>query len=59
MVDNQADALSHIIGRAGEGVKWANVSENVDGVKHRKISILFDAFVRDNAAAPERYGNTG
>jgi len=42
MVDDRSQELSHIIGRAAEPVVWSEVSETIDGVKHKKISILFN-----------------
>lgn len=54
MVDDRAEDESHIIGRAGESVRWAEVSDVTNGVKHKKISILFGAFTRDNRHSAER-----
>ncbi len=31
---------------AAENVDWSSVSETVDGTKHKKISVLFERFVR-------------
>ena len=42
MKDDRSEELSHIIGRAAEFIVWSEVSDTVDGVKHKKISILFD-----------------
>jgi len=42
MKDDRSEELSHIIGRAAEPVVWSEVSDTVDGVKHKKISILFN-----------------
>ena len=42
MKDDRSEEVSHIIGRAAEPVVWSEVSDTVGGVKHKKISILFD-----------------
>jgi len=42
MIDDRTAELSYIIGRAGESVVWSEVSDTIDGVKHKKISILFN-----------------
>ena len=41
-------AVSHIIARAAESVDWTHVSESIDGVKHKKISVFFEAFDKNN-----------
>jgi len=52
MKDDRSEELSHIIGRAAEPVDWSEVNETIDGVKHKKISILFN-FVPLNNYMPE------
>lgn len=42
MKDDRSEELSHIMGRAAEPIDWSEVSETIDGVKHKKISILFN-----------------
>jgi len=42
MKDDRSEKLSHIIGRAAEPIDWSEVNETIDGVKHKKISILFN-----------------
>ncbi len=42
MKDDRAEEVSHIIGRAAEPIVWDEVTETVDDVKHKKISILFN-----------------
>jgi len=42
MKDDRSEELSHIIGRAAEPIDWSEVSDTIDGVKHKKISILFN-----------------
>ena len=42
MKDDRSEDLSHIIGRAAEPIQWSEVNETVDGIKHQKISILFN-----------------
>jgi len=42
MKDDRTAELSYIIGRAAESVVWSEVEDTKDGVKHKKISILFN-----------------
>ena len=42
MKDDRSEELSHIIGRAAEPIQWSEVEDVIDGVKHKKISILFN-----------------
>jgi len=42
MKDDRSEELSHIIGRAAEPIVWSEVSDTIDDVKHKKISILFN-----------------
>jgi len=48
MKDPRADGESYIVARAGENINWSNVTESVNGIKHKKISVLIDPFVRNN-----------
>lgn len=41
--------ISYIVARAAEPVKWAEVDARVQGVKHKKISVLFESFTRNHA----------
>jgi hypothetical protein len=41
-------AESYVIAKVAEPVDWQNVTETIDGVKHRKVSVLFTSFVRNN-----------
>jgi len=52
MKDDRSEELSHIIGRAAEPIQWSEVEDVIDGVKHKKISILFN-FVPLNNYIPE------
>lgn len=49
--DIGAYPVSYIVARAAEAVDWSLVTETIDGKKHKKISVLFDSYVRTNAAA--------
>ncbi len=40
--------ISYIIGRAGESIDWSLVTSTIDGVKHAKVSVLYENFARDN-----------
>jgi len=48
MVDDNSEQISHIIGRAAESIEWSEVTDTIDGVKHKKISILFNFFSMTN-----------
>ncbi len=39
--------VGHVVARAAEAVRWAQVTETTsDGVKRKKVSVLLDSFVR-------------
>lgn len=40
----------YIVARAAEPVNWASVGENIGGRKHKRISVLFESFVRSGSA---------
>jgi len=42
MKDDRSGETSHIVGRAAEPIMWDEVNETINGVKHQKISILFN-----------------
>jgi hypothetical protein len=42
--------ISYIVARAAEPVDWANVSETINGTKHKKISVFFESLVRNHAS---------
>jgi len=49
MLDDPARfRVGHVIARAAEAVRWAEVTDTVDGIKHKRVSVLFDAFLRAN-----------
>ncbi|MBU2567095.1 hypothetical protein KKG46_06090 [Patescibacteria group bacterium] len=43
--------VSHIVARAAESIDWTHVSEQFDGVKHKKISVFFETFDKNNIHA--------
>ena len=49
--DPRTDDISYIVGRAAEAIDWSTVTESVGGKKHKKISVYFEFFARDNASA--------
>jgi hypothetical protein len=49
MKDPGTYAASHVVAKAAERVDWSAVKEEVDGAKHKKISVLFESFDRTNA----------
>lgn len=40
--------VSHIIAKAAEAIDWSNVTTEIDGVKHKKISVFFESFDKSN-----------
>ncbi len=60
MKDTGAYPVSYVFARAAEPVDWSQVTTTVDGIKHVKISVLFESFVRNNSIAaiqPAAMGN--
>ncbi len=43
--------VSHIVARAAESVDWTHVATQIDGVKHKKISVFFESFDKNNMQA--------
>ncbi len=50
MKDSDRFEVSYVVARAAEPVRWSEVTEMVNGVKHKRISILFDSQVREKTA---------
>ncbi len=48
MKDQGDFAKSYVVARAGEPVDWDSVGEDIDGRKHKKISVFFENFERDH-----------
>jgi hypothetical protein len=46
--DPQTATTSFIIARVAEPVDWSDVSETINGVKHKRISVFFESMARDN-----------
>jgi hypothetical protein len=46
--DNSTSSVSYIIARASEDIDWSDVDEDVDGVKHKLITVFFENFTRPN-----------
>ena len=49
MKDTGQFDVAYIVARAAEPVAWDEVTATIDGVKHRKISVFFESFVRNHA----------
>lgn len=43
--------VSHIIAKSAESIDWANVTNEIDGVKQAKISVFFESFDKSNMQA--------
>lgn len=50
MKDNGQYEVSYIVAKAAEPVKWSEISETINGIKHKKISVLFEVFKQENLA---------
>lgn len=50
-LDTQTDPTSQVIAKIAEPVDWSTVTETVNGVKHKKVSVFFTTFARNNAVA--------
>ena len=51
--DAERFEVGHIVARAAERVNWSTVTEEVNGRKHKLISVLFGNFVRSNSTRLE------
>ncbi|GEM_PF-1079654 len=40
--------VSHIVAKAAESIDWSNVTSEINGVKHKKISVFFESFDKSN-----------
>lgn len=50
MRDDDRFAVSHVVARAAEPVRWRDITNALDGVKRRRISVLFESHVRESTA---------
>ncbi len=50
MKDLQQYETSYVVAKAAELINWKEVSKNINGVKHKKISVLFEVFKQENLA---------
>jgi len=48
MRDNNEYDISYIIGRVAEPVKWSNIIQTINGIKHKQVSVFFESFIRDH-----------
>ena len=48
MKDDGTYQTAYIIARVAEPVEWAAETQTINGVKHKKISIFFESFEKDN-----------
>ena len=42
--------VANIIARVAEPIKWNEVSLTIDGVKHKKVSVFFESFIKNHKA---------
>ncbi len=47
--DPEQFPTGYVVARVGETVNWSNVTEAIDGRKHKKISVFFENFSRASA----------
>jgi hypothetical protein len=50
MKDNGEFDIAHVIARVAEPLRWNEVSETINGIKHKRISIFFETFDRNHKA---------
>ena len=48
MKDTGEFEVAYIFARVAEDVDWSQVTETIDGVKHKKISIFYESFTRNH-----------
>ena len=46
--DPKTADVSNIIARASEDINWSDVSAEINGVKHKRITVFFESFTRVN-----------
>ncbi|MES2748777.1 MAG: hypothetical protein V4606_00045, partial [Patescibacteria group bacterium] len=46
--DPQTAEVSNIIARASEDIDWSTVTTEINGVKHKRITVFFETFTRSN-----------
>ncbi len=46
--ENSSSPVSYIIARASEDIDWHEVDAEIDGVKHKRITVFFENFTRPN-----------
>lgn len=49
MKDQGQFSESYVIAKVAEPVDWNTIDETVNGLKHKKVSVLFTSFVRNNS----------
>lgn len=42
MKNDSSEKISYTVGRAAESIVWDEINETINGIKHKKISILFN-----------------
>jgi hypothetical protein len=42
--------IAHVVAKVAEPVKWGEVSETINGVKHKRVSVFFEAFDKNHKA---------
>jgi len=50
MLDKGDYDVSYIIARVSEPINWSEVTETIDGKKHKKITVFFESFVINHKA---------
>jgi hypothetical protein len=51
--DPQRFPVGYVVARAGEPVDWSQVTETIDGRRHKRISVFFESFVRGHSVGTE------
>jgi hypothetical protein len=53
MKDDARAPISHVVARVAEPVDWRDAETLADGRRHKRVSVLFDNFSKDNATRAE------
>jgi hypothetical protein len=42
--------IAHIVAKVAEPIKWSEVTETINGVKHKRVSVFFESFDKNHKA---------
>jgi hypothetical protein len=50
MLDNETHDIAYVFARVAAPVRWDKVTETINGVKHTRVSIFYESFIKNNKA---------